>query len=132
MYGLEWKQPAIVAEALAQTCVHRNDLREFLMVSEQNAAASSSAAMPSILSLYEAVRNDPKLAAAAHDGDANKVRDGVLVRAKDEIIKVASRVRVRPEELDARTAEMFNAAVLVAASAAVHPPKYPKFDFFLM
>jgi hypothetical protein len=49
------------------------------------------------------------------------------------MIALAARVRVRPEEVEEKTAEMFDAAVFVAAAAAlVQPGKQPKFDFFLM
>jgi cytochrome c556 len=86
-----------------------------------------------VLELLAAVRADGKVAGAARHGDANKVRDGVLKRAGDEMIALAARVRVRPEEVEEKTAEMFDAAVFVAAAAAlVQPGKQPKFDFFLM
>lgn len=133
MYGLEWSQPAIVAMALAQTAVHSNDLGPFLHEAEK-AARSSSTDMPSISSLYEAVRTDEKLSKAAQMSDSNKVRDGVLGRAKSQMLHLASQVKVKPEELEERTVEMYNAAVWAAASAAVHPPggRMPRFDFFLM
>ncbi|KAK3370199.1 hypothetical protein B0H63DRAFT_454404 [Podospora didyma] len=137
MYGMEWKQPAIVAEALAQTAVHGNDLKGFLLESERLAAAAAeedqkSEKMPAIVELLEAIGKDENLAKAARMEDGNKIRDGVLVRAREDMIRVASRVRVRPDELDERTAEMFDACVYMAAAAAVHPSKVPKFDFFLM
>ncbi|KAH8908431.1 HypA protein [Coniochaeta sp. PMI_546] len=131
MYGVEWDQPAMVAMALAQTAVHSNDLGPFMLESEK-AARSSSADMPSIASLYEAVKANKKLASAAQMKDANKVRDGVLKRARDEMLQLASRIRVRPEQLEEKTVEMYDNAVYIAASAAIHPPKIPKFDFFLI
>jgi len=131
MYGMEWAQPAIIAEALAQTCVHRNDLKSFLLETEKE-AKSVSADMPSIWSLYETVKADSALANAVRMEDPNKLRDGVLVRARAEMMKIAARVKVKPEELEDRTAEMFNTVVAMAAAAAIHPRKNPKFDFFLM
>lgn len=139
MYGMEWRQPSIVAEALAQAAVHGNDIGIYLLEAERLAKVSSeddddSVPPPSIVNLLQAVHDDEKLAGAAKMSDANKVRDGVLVRAREEILRIASRVRVRPDELEERTAEMFNACVYMASSAAMtmHPPKQPKFDFFLM
>lgn len=83
--------------------------------------------------MLEAVRRDEKVARAARNGDANKVRDGVLARAADEMVALAARVRVRPDEVEQKTAEMFNAALYVAAAAALAKEgKQPKFDFFLM
>lgn len=132
MYGVEWAQPAIVAEALAQTCVHRNDLKEFLFASEKRANESANTPMPSIVSLLDAVYADQKLANSAQAGDSNKIRDGVLKRAKEEMLAITSQVKVCPEELEEKTVEMFNACVYAAAGAAIHPPKHIKFDFFLI
>lgn len=131
MYALEWAQPAMVAMALAQTAVHSNDLGPFLHEAEK-ASKSSSADMPSIASLYEAVKANDKLAQAAQMQDANKVRDGVMKRARDAMLQLASRVKVKPEQLEEKTVEMYDNAVYIAASASFHPPKINKFDFFLM
>lgn len=53
MYGLEWEQPAIVAQALAQTCVHNVEgLDQLLLAGEQQANATSRPTkMPSLLSM---------------------------------------------------------------------------------
>jgi hypothetical protein len=86
-----------------------------------------------VLELLAEVRRNGKLAGAARNEDANKVRDGVLARAAKEMIALAARVRVRPEDVEEKTAEMFDAAVYAAAAAAlVKEGKQPKFDFFLM
>ncbi|KAK3939539.1 HypA protein [Diplogelasinospora grovesii] len=134
MCGMEWSQPAIVAEALAQVAVHGNDIKPLLLESEKLAnEQDGNYAMPDLVELYDAVKRDEKLANAPKMSDPNKLR-AVLARAKDEMVAVAGRVKVRPEELEKRTAEMFNAAVYVASSAALaqYPQKHPKFDFFLM
>lgn len=135
MYGVEWAQEAVVAEALAQTAVHSGDIGAFLLGAERAAAErrQSHPDGPAVMELMAEVRGNEKLATAARPGDANKVRDGVLVRAKEDMIAFAAKVRVRPEEVEERTAEMFDAALFVAAAAAlVQPRKHPKFDFFLM
>ncbi|TGJ78477.1 hypothetical protein E0Z10_g10291 [Xylaria hypoxylon] len=134
MYGVEWEQPAIVAMALAQACVHEANTAAFLIAAEEAAQRSSpqQQPMPEIASLYRDVAADEKLSAAARLSDTNKVRDGVLVRAFDEAIRVIARVNVRPEELDERTVEMYNTAVYYAAGAALYPGKEPRFDFFLI
>ncbi|KAI1414298.1 hypothetical protein F5Y13DRAFT_188398 [Hypoxylon sp. FL1857] len=131
MYGMEWKQPAIVAMALAQTAVHGNYFRKFIDASEE-AAKANPTPMPSIVSLLEAVGANEKLAIASKlSGDASKMR-GVLSKAWDEMLEIASRVKVKPEELDERTAEMYHITIYEAASAAFYPGKEPKFDFFLI
>ncbi|XDG02298.1 hypothetical protein ABKA04_001913 [Annulohypoxylon sp. FPYF3050] len=131
MYGVEWKQPAIVAMGLAQAAVHHDDLRNFLLTAEE-AAKSKSDPMPTIASLLEEVKANKKLATAAKFEDNRKLHDGVFARAWDEVIEITSRVRVKPEELEERTAEMYHTAVYEGASAAFYPGKEPKFDFFLI
>ncbi|KAI0834151.1 hypothetical protein F5Y06DRAFT_279493 [Hypoxylon sp. FL0890] len=131
MYGIEWKQPAIVAMALAQTAVHQNYFTKFLHTAEE-AAKSNPTPMPSIASLLEDVATNKKLATASKlDDYTSKIR-GVLAKAWDETIEITSRVKVKPEGLDERTAEMYHTTIYEAASAAFHPGKVPKFDFFLM
>ena len=142
MYGIEWGQPTIVAQGLAQAAIHKlQGLDEFLHDAEKAAAAAASAAPDknktapaSIISLFQAVAKSPALSSSAHFEDSNKLLQGVLGRAREKMTAVAARVTVPTTEegLAARTAEMAEACVFVAASAALHPPKYPKFDFFLL
>jgi hypothetical protein len=58
--------------------------------------------------------------------------NGVLVRAEDEALELVSQVRVKPEDVVERTAEMVHTAAFVAAAAAFHKPFIPRMDFFLM
>lgn len=123
-----------MAEALAQAAVHSDDIKVFLLGAEEEAnKAGAGAEMPRIVDLLREVKQNEKLAKSAKMTDENKIRDGVLVRAKEEMIRLAARVRVAPEEIEERTAEMFDACVYMASAAAlVQPEKHPKFDFFLM
>ena len=137
MYGMEWNQPAIVAEALAQTCVHDTTLKEYMLETErlskeqQQQQQQQQGPMPPIVSLFEEIKQNEKLATAAHSSDKKKV-DGLLSRARDEMIALAARVRVSPDEVEEKTVEMYNACVYMASSAAIHPTKIPRYDFFLM
>lgn len=132
MYGLEWEQPATIASGLAQISIHDNGLQEFLTRSQADAAAKpDSYQMGSIIDLYAQIAPNQKLASSARWEDRNRIYDGVLKRAPDEMVELASQVRVRPAELEERTAEMMHTAAYVVASAAFHPPHVPKFDFFL-
>lgn len=135
MYGMEFKQPAVVAEALAQTCVHQPDLKEELLQAEQNAnkayGTGERRTMPRIVSLLEEARNDEKLKTAVTTADDFPIPD-LLKNASEELMRVISKVKVQPEELEERTVEMFDAALFVAAGASFHPGKTNKFDFFLM
>ncbi|KAK4138648.1 hypothetical protein BT67DRAFT_413207 [Trichocladium antarcticum] len=134
MYGMEWAQAAVVAEALAQAAVHSGDIGGFLNGAEDKAAvAKGGRGMAGIMRLVEEVKADGTVAGAARPGDGNKIRDGVMKRASGEMIALAAGVGVGVEEVEERTAEMFETCVLMAAAAAlVQPTKQPKFDFFLM
>ncbi|KAK8041237.1 HypA protein [Apiospora phragmitis] len=133
MYGIEWDQPAMVAMALAQACVHRDDMGRFLLGAEEQAQKSTMRTpMPRIADLLDTAAGNEKLRNSPRMSDGNKVRDGVLARAWDEAVACTGRVRVAPDELAERTAEMFDAAIYAASAAAVRPGKDPKYDFFLM
>lgn len=133
MYGMEWDQPAIVTMALAQACVHSDQFREFMLTAEAQANQSARTPMPRIVSLLDQMAKDEKLRSAPHLDDGNKIRDGVLGRARDEALKYTAQVKIEPSELEERTAEMYDAAIYVASAAASHSAlKDPKYDFFLM
>ncbi|KAG7131128.1 Oxidoreductase AgnL3 like protein [Verticillium longisporum] len=134
MFALEWKQPAIVAEALAQTCVHQRDgLDGLLLKSERRARhVSQPAKMPTLLSLFQGLRADPQLRRAARFTDSNKIRDGILQRAEEAMLVALAQVHVGEDEVEERMAEMLHTIIYVASSAAIHPPHYVKYDFFLM
>ena len=107
-FGVEFQQPAIVAEALAQAAVHDSWLNPFLLGAEK--AAASTGNSKSLVGLLDEIRADRKLSTAAHWSDSNKIRDGILVRAPNEMIKYASQFKVGTEELAEKTAEATNAA----------------------
>jgi hypothetical protein len=134
MYGMEWDQPAIVAEGLAQAAVHGNRMETFLVEAEKKAddRRKGNENMPKILDLIKEASENEKLKNAPDWNDDNKIHDGILVRAPQEAIELASKVVIREEELEERTAEMFHAAVYVALGAAVRQGKEPRVDFFLM
>ncbi|KAF1968750.1 hypothetical protein BU23DRAFT_479364 [Bimuria novae-zelandiae CBS 107.79] len=132
-FGIEFRQPAIIAEALAQAAVHDNWMAPLFLEAEK--AAKTNGAKPqdtkSIVQLLDEIRADKKLASSAHWSDGNKIRDGIMKRAPDEMLKYASQYVISEGQLEEKTAEMINAAVYYTA-AAQHPPHIPKFDFFYM
>ncbi|KAI1176133.1 HypA protein [Nemania sp. FL0916] len=134
MYGIEWQQPAIIAMGLAQAAVHPDKVRRFIDASERAASqtTSSSSPMPEIATLFDEVAADAKVGTAARWSDENKVHDGVLGRAFDDLVRIAGKVRVKPEELDARTAEMYNTITYYTTGAALRKGKEPRYDFFLI
>ena len=64
------------------------------------------------MQLLDEIHADKKLAAGAatQTNDGNKIRDGILKRAKQEMISYLAQYRVKEDELEERTAEMINAA----------------------
>jgi hypothetical protein len=133
LYGLEWEQPMIIAAALAQTAVHRDDHHEFLALAAKKAESDlAPPKMETIPGLYEDVVKNETLVKSSHWEDSNRVFDGVLAREKEEMVNLAARVRVDENELDERAAEMVHNAAFVVAGAAFHPPYHPRFDFILM
>lgn len=136
MFGMEWGQPAVVAEALAQTCVHKDELKGELHAADKiandeygKAGDEGRKRMPSIVSLLKEAHDQPALAKV--DGD-NRYWDWVSSGAPDEVIRIMSKVKVWPEELEEKTVEMFNTVMFAAAGAAFHPPKLNKFNFYFM
>lgn len=133
MFGVEWEQPAIVAEALAQSAVHENKLGEFLTKTDDLAKEKKTAYRP-LTTFFEDLKKpeNKKLAGSADFKDPNKIYDGIMKRAPQEALEYVSRIQVEESELDERTAEMFHVAAYIAAASAWHPPNMPKYDFFLM
>lgn len=72
--------------------------------------------------LLDEIRDDKKLSTAAEWDDGNKIRDGILARAPDEMINYASQWTVEKGELEAKTAQMISSVVYFTA-AAQRPPK---------
>lgn len=130
-FGVEFKQPAIIAEALAMAAAHDAWLAPYFHGAEKAAGTIGKPGMKSIVTLLDDIRADKKLSTAADWGDGNKIRDGILKRAPNEMIKHASQFTVEPAKLTEKTAEMTNAAVYFTGGAQ-HPPKQVKFDFYYM
>ncbi|KAJ8071539.1 hypothetical protein OCU04_001854 [Sclerotinia nivalis] len=126
-FGIEFNQPAIIAEALAQASVHDDWITKYLLDVEKNAQPGNK----TIPQLLDEIRADKKLSTAAEWSDGNKIRDGILARAPDEMVKYASQWTVGKGELEAKTAQMMNSAVYFTV-AAQRPPKQVKFDFYNM
>lgn len=63
-----------------------------------------------MVDILHQIRADNALSTAAHWDDSNKIRDGILVRAPDAMIKYGSLWKVEPATLHEKTAEMTNAS----------------------
>lgn len=132
-FGIEFQQPAIVAEGLAQAAVHSNWIGKLVLPAEDATRMYPAFnGSKSLTELLHEIHGDKKLSSAAHWSDGNKIRDGILARAPDAMLKYASQYFVRSEDdLGKKTAEMINASVLFTGTAQ-HPPKEIKFDFYFI
>ncbi|KAH1415568.1 hypothetical protein KXX22_005884 [Aspergillus fumigatus] len=131
-FGLEFDQPAIVAEGLAQTAVHEDWIGQlYLLPGEKAAGGIGKPGKKSLLQILNEIRTDKRLAESVKWADGNKIRDGVLKRAPEEMIRYAAQVSVSAEQMEDKLAELLN-LVAYFTGAAQRPPKQVKLDFFLM
>lgn len=107
-FGLEFNQPAVVAQALAQTAVHDDWMgRDFFLPVEKMAGGIGKPGKKTLLQLLNEVRTDKTLAHSAKWEDVNKIR-GVLSRAPQEMLKYAAEYTVPEDQVDERIADMIN------------------------
>jgi hypothetical protein len=130
-FGIEFNQPAIIAEALAQAATHDTWTTDFLVAIENAASLNSTTASKTMPEILDAIRADTKLSSAAAWADNNKIRDGIMVRAPKEMISHSLHWAPTIENLKQKTVEMINSAIYFTACAQA-PPKQVKFDFYYM
>ncbi|KAH6962317.1 hypothetical protein BKA56DRAFT_636677 [Ilyonectria sp. MPI-CAGE-AT-0026] len=129
--GLEFKQPAIVAEALAQAAVHDdNYLFTFFHEAEARATVPGTP-RKTLAELLDLAHGSEKCRNASNSQVREKVRDGVLLNAKEEAMQLAAQYEVPEGEVDLRMAELCNATAYIVAGAQ-RAKKAPRMDFFLM
>ncbi|KEZ39645.1 hypothetical protein SAPIO_CDS9579 [Scedosporium apiospermum] len=131
LYGIEWAQPALLASALAQAGIHKNQLGPFLTQAEKDAARPDIEPMGTILDLFKDAGENEALKRHVTSPDNNNTYQ-LVTEGIDDAAPFAARVRVKEEELEERTAEAFQAGLVVAGAATVHLPHEPRFDFFLI
>ena len=108
-YGIEFEQPAIVAEALGQTAIHSPWLDKYFPAVDEIAQRKQTAPK-SLVAILDDIFADEKLSTAAHWDDEDLTRDGVFARAWDSMVEHASNWRVHPDEVEEASAELANAA----------------------
>ena len=116
-FGVEFGQPGIVAEALAQAAVHEAWMKGLFLGCEERVEEKDKekdkgkGEKKTIIQVLDECRKDETLRHAARQDDANKIRDGILKRAPREMVDMATQYVVREEDdLEEKTAEMVNAA----------------------
>ncbi|KAJ5795205.1 hypothetical protein N7457_001804 [Penicillium paradoxum] len=131
-FGIEFNQPAIVAQGLAQTAVHDDWLgRQFFLSAEKMAGGIGKPGQKSLFQLLNEIRNDKDLVESVRWSDVNKIRDGVLHRAPEQMLKYASQFTVSEDQVEERLADMIN-TVVYYTSAAQRPTKEMRLDFFFI
>lgn len=98
-----------MAQALAQAAVHDDWMgQEFFLPAEKMAGEIGQPGKKSLMQLLNEVRSDQKLARSAKWEDPNKIRQGVLGRASQEMLKYAAEYTVSEHQIDERVADMIN------------------------
>ncbi|KAL4935844.1 hypothetical protein BDV06DRAFT_228431 [Aspergillus oleicola] len=137
--GVEFNQPGVIAEALAQAAAHDSFGTDTFFLSTEAKAAEDianggSKEGKSLVSLLSEIRSTPALLDAGRVPGligTMKMKKSVLVKASEEIISIASRFRVTPETLEKKTAEVLNLCAYLAGSAQ-KSGYAKKIDFFFM
>lgn len=62
-----------------------------------------------LVQIIDEMRGDDKVKNAPRLEDENKIFDGLMKRAPDEVIRYASQFTVGPEQIDEKHAELINA-----------------------
>ncbi|KAJ5165514.1 uncharacterized protein N7500_007344 [Penicillium coprophilum] len=131
-FGIEFNQPAIVAQGLAQAAVHDDWLgRAFFLPAEKLAGGIGKPGQKSLLQLLNEMRADKALIESVKWSDSNKIKDGVLHRAPEQMLKYASQYTVSEDQVEERLADMIN-TVAYYTSAAQRPTREMRLDFFFI
>jgi hypothetical protein len=106
-FGLEFGQPALVAEALAQAAIHENYLNPLLFAIEK-AGREHTGPKKSMIQIINKIYHDEKLKAAVKYDDDNKLRDGLMAKAKERIVNHVAQFEVTEANAKGQIAEMMS------------------------
>ncbi|KAI8716343.1 hypothetical protein NCS52_00927500 [Fusarium sp. LHS14.1] len=130
-FGLEFNQPAIIAEGLAQSAVHQPEVGKFFKGIQNAEKSLENSASRSMIDLIREIEQNHAIRSASCWGDGSWIDDNPLANAPEGLWKIAAQWRVSPDELKLKTAEMINVCIFHTA-AAQRPEKQHKLDFFLI
>ncbi|KAK6429340.1 hypothetical protein LTR95_014514 [Oleoguttula sp. CCFEE 5521] len=117
-FAIESAQPALVAEALAETAVHDAWIGHYLKPAEAAANVHRDGPSKSIVELIEAMHSDQTLRDAVRWSDSSMLRDGVISRAGERMVGYASQYHLQPtDDLMYKTAEMISAVAYFTGGA---------------
>ncbi|KAJ5085305.1 hypothetical protein N7532_010076 [Penicillium argentinense] len=129
-FGIEFQQPAIVAQALAQAAVHQDYLADSFY-KPAAASAKSHKTSKSLIEIIEEMRANQTIRDAAVHGDTDVFAPGILSRASEEVIESISQWTVPENQIHHKLIEMINTAIYWTATAQ-NPRKQLKLDFFFI
>ena len=132
--GVEFKQPSIVAEGLAQAASHDSMGIENFFVQAEARSKEMSLPQQSLVKLLATVRanEDLRNAPEAFTDGPTRVREAILKSGNlEQIVDIAAQFRVKPEDLELRLAETINSSAYTTG-AAQRKGKARKIDFFHM
>ncbi|KAH7056951.1 hypothetical protein B0J12DRAFT_568609 [Macrophomina phaseolina] len=134
-FGVEFDQPAMVAEALAQCAIHDgDDVLEWFLKTEavaERARATVGEAKVRKTTLWEVVEQVHRMdrLKPGNEWAEGRIPEGVIEWAGDELAEITGRYVVRDDEYDLKSAEIMNVAAYFCA-ACQNPPHIPKLDIF--
>jgi hypothetical protein len=130
-FGVEFYQPSIVAEGLAQAASHEpgHVWTPFFTRSEQLAQSASVQATP-LADLYAEVRANAHIRASAHIQDGPFRGQRLIERAVDELVPIAAKFKISPNDIERAMAEIYSTSAFT--TCAQKPGKQRKIDFFYL
>jgi hypothetical protein len=148
-FGIEFQQPAIVAQAFAQASVHQDYLGDQFFNPASVTAAASPNSAKSIMQIMKEMRTDELVRNGSAHGDTDAFGDGILTRARERVIHYCSKWSVPEDKIPEKLAEMINTASMFLRSfkpnissltlhtvywtaTAQNPEKELKLDFFFI
>ncbi|PQE14362.1 hypothetical protein CJF30_00006959 [Rutstroemia sp. NJR-2017a BBW] len=132
-FGVEFNQPAIIAERLAQGAVHQPETTHVFdsIARYEKSGTDITSTDRFIVDLIQEVEQNDKLRNAACWGNSSDGSDNPLANAPEALWRIAAKYRVSPYQLEAKTAEMINVCAYFTAAAQL-PSKEHKLDFFFI
>ncbi|EFX00863.1 hypothetical protein CMQ_1944 [Grosmannia clavigera kw1407] len=133
-FGIEFDQPAIVAEGLAQAASHTSgNISNYFARCDELAQSEGVRSTP-LRELYRNVRASDKIRTAVQlQQGPNRIRDGLMPNAMEELAVIAAQFRVGRDNLDwERGLIESTSCAAYNAAAAQRESKATKLDFFSM
>jgi hypothetical protein len=138
-FGVEFEQPAIIAESLAQAASHdRMNIEDLFFEAEALAnetKAQQTGKSKSLIELLSEVRANETIRNGPRWSDlGGKMKNGVIGRAGGALANIAAQFFIRDhvyEDLERRTAEMISVCAYLVGSV-LREDRKRKLDFFIM